>query len=138
MSSLSGVDPTALPPHVLAFLAERHLATLTTLRRDGSPHVVPVGFTWDDEAHLARVITSGDSVKARAARRGGRAAVCQVDGGRWLTLEGPVRVLDDPDAVREGERRYAERYRVPRENPRRVVLAIAVDRVLGRVPEPGP
>lgn len=138
MSSLSGVDPTALPLHVLAFLAERHLATLTTLRRDGSPHVVPVGFTWDDEAHLARVITSGDSVKARAARRGGRAAVCQVDGGRWLTLEGPVRVLDDPDAVREGERRYAERYRVPRENPRRVVLAIAVDRVLGRVPEPGP
>ncbi|MEJ5866304.1 TIGR03618 family F420-dependent PPOX class oxidoreductase [Pseudokineococcus sp. 5B2Z-1] len=137
MSSLSGVEPTALPPHVLAFLAERHLATLTTLRRDGSPHVVPVGFTWDDEAHLARVITSGDSVKARAARRGGRAAVCQVDGGRWLTLEGPVRVLDAPDAVREGERRYAERYRVPRENPRRVVLAIAVDRVLGRVPEPG-
>ncbi|GAA2031835.1 TIGR03618 family F420-dependent PPOX class oxidoreductase [Pseudokineococcus marinus] len=137
MSSLSGVEPTALPPHVLAFLAERHLATLTTLRRDGSPHVVPVGFTWDDEAHLARVITSGDSVKARAARRGGRAAVCQVDGGRWLTLEGPVHVLDAPDAVEEGERRYAERYRVPRENPRRVVLAIAVDRVLGRVPEPG-
>ena len=35
------------PPMSLDFLTERHLATLTTLRRDGSPHVVPVGFTYD-------------------------------------------------------------------------------------------
>ncbi|SFA71357.1 PPOX class F420-dependent oxidoreductase [Cellulomonas marina] len=130
------LDPAALPPHVLAFLADRHLATLSSLRADGSPHVVPVGFTWDDEARLARVITSGGSVKARLAARGGRVALCQVDGGRWLTLEGEVRVLSSPDEVREGERRYAQRYRVPRENPERVVLAVAVDRVLGRVPAP--
>jgi len=135
-ASPSGLDPAALPPHVLAFLAERHLATLTTLRADGSPHVVPVGFTWDDDAGLVRVITSGASVKARNARRGPRAAVSQVDGGRWLTLEGPVTVLDAPGEVREGESRYAARYRVPRENPERVVVAIAVDRVMGRVPPP--
>ncbi|MEJ5945335.1 PPOX class F420-dependent oxidoreductase [Pseudokineococcus basanitobsidens] len=134
--SPSGLDPRALPEHVLAFLAERHLATLTSLRGDGSPHVVPVGFTWDDEQGLVRVITSGDSVKARLAARHGRAAVCQVDGGRWLTLEGPVEVLRDAAAVRDGEQRYAARYRTPRENPRRVVLAITVDRVLGRVPPP--
>ncbi|MEO7518626.1 MAG: pyridoxamine 5'-phosphate oxidase family protein, partial [Acidimicrobiales bacterium] len=42
------LDPSALPPEVLAFLDERHLATLTTLRPDGSPHVVAVAFTWDD------------------------------------------------------------------------------------------
>jgi hypothetical protein len=54
-----------------------------------------------------------------------------VDGRRWLTLEGPARLLDDEAAVREGERRYAARYRTPRENPERVVVAIAVDRVLG-------
>jgi hypothetical protein len=62
--------------------------------------------------------------------------VSQVEGGRWLTLEGPVTVLDAPDEVREGETRYAARYRVPRENPERVVVAIAVDRVMGRVPPP--
>ena len=54
---------------MLAFLTERHLATLTTLRADGSPHVVPVGFTYDPETRTARVITSGDSVKARNADR---------------------------------------------------------------------
>ncbi|WP_280402483.1 PPOX class F420-dependent oxidoreductase [Nocardia carnea] len=122
-----------LSPAAVQFLTERHLATLTTLRADGTPHVVPVGFTWDGDAGLVRVITSGGSVKARNARRAGYAAVSQVDGRRWLTLEGPVSVLDDPEQVREAERRYAQRYRTPRENPARVVLAIQVRRVLSGV-----
>lgn len=125
------LDPAALPPSVLAFLVERHLAGLVTLRPDGSPHLVPVGFTWDDDARLVRVITSGTSVKARNAGRGGRAAVSQVDGRRWLTLEGTVTVSADRDAVADAVARYATRYRQPRENPRRVVVEIAVDRVLG-------
>jgi PPOX class probable F420-dependent enzyme len=123
--------PHALPAHVVEMLRERHLATLVTLRADGSPHLVPVGFTWDGEAHVARVITSGDSVKARNAARGGRASICQVDGRRWVTLEGPIHVLTDSETVRDAEERYAVRYRPPRENPRRVVLVIEVDRVLG-------
>ena len=126
------LDPAALPDDVLAFLAERHLATLTTLRPDGSPHVVAIGFTWDDNAGLVRVITSGSSRKAAHARLGGRAVVAQVDGARWLALEGPVTVSQDPDRVAEAVRRYALRYRQPAENPQRVVLEIAVDRVLGR------
>ena len=126
-------DPRALSDEALDFLSERHLATLTTLRRDGSPHVVPVGFTWDADAGVARVITSGTSQKARNAGRGGRAVVCQVEGRRWLALEGPARVLRDPDAVADAVARYAVRYRQPRVNPERVVLEIAVDRVLGNL-----
>ena len=126
------LDPRALPEEVLAFLAERHLATLTTLRPDGSPHVVAVGFTWDDEAGLARVITNRTSRKAAHARLGGRAVVAQVDGPRWLALEGTVSYSDAPDRVAEAVRRYAVRYRQPAENPLRVALEITVDRVLGR------
>lgn len=124
------ISTVELSPAALDFLTERHLATLTTLRADGTPHVVAVGFTWDSGAGLARVITDGSSVKARNVRRSGYAAVSQVDGVRWLTLEGPATVLDDPDNVAEAERRYAERYRVPRENPTRVVIAIRVRRAL--------
>jgi PPOX class probable F420-dependent enzyme len=125
------LDPAALPDAALEFLRERHLATLTTLRRDGSPHVVAVGFTWDDDRRLVRVITSGGSVKAANAARGGRAAVCQVDGRRWLTLEGTARVLTAPDEVADAEARYAARYRQPRPNPQRVVVVLEVDRALG-------
>lgn len=126
------LDPAALPPEVLAFLRERHLATLTTLRADGSPHVVAVGFSYDDGAHVARVITFAGSQKVRNAERGGRGAVSQVDGGRWLTLEGPVRVVTEPDGVAAAIAGYAARYREPHDRPDRVALEIAVDRVLGR------
>jgi PPOX class probable F420-dependent enzyme len=132
--TMSAMTPVTLSLEGEVFVAERHLATLTTLRPDGSPHVVAVGFTWDAATGLARVITFAPSRKARnlAAAPGSRAAVCQVDGGRWLTLEGPATVTDDPARVAEGVRRYAERYRQPGERDDRVVIEIAVDRVLGR------
>ena len=127
------LDLAALPDDVLAFLEQRHLATLTTLRPDGTPHVVAVGFTWDAGAGLARVITNGTSRKAAHVRAGSaRAVVAQVDGPRWLALEGVPVVSDDPDRVAEAVRRYALRYRQPAVNPARVVIEIVVDRVLGR------
>jgi PPOX class probable F420-dependent enzyme len=130
------LDPARLPDEVLTFLSEYHLATLTTLRGDLSPHVVAVGFSYDAEQRVARVITWAGSQKARNAERmqtaGQRAAVCQVDGGRWLSLEGPVRLVTDPDGVKSGVDGYAARYREPKERDDRVVIEIAVDRVLGR------
>jgi F420H(2)-dependent biliverdin reductase len=132
------LDPAALPEAVLGFLAEHHLGTLTTLRPDGSPHVVAIGFTFDADAGLARIISFAPSRKVRNLLGGAtvphcrRAAVCQVDGGRWLTLEGPAVVTDDPGRVAEAVRRYAERYRPPGPRDDRVAIEIAVDRVLGR------
>jgi PPOX class probable F420-dependent enzyme len=127
------LDPRALPAAEREFLAQRHLATLTTLRPDGTPHVVAVGFTFDDAAGLVRVITNGPSRKAAHVRAGSpRAVVAQVDGRRWLSLEGVPTVSDDPERVAEAVRRYAARYRQPRVNPERVVIEIAVDRVLGK------
>jgi PPOX class probable F420-dependent enzyme len=130
--ALSGIGPD-----FRLFWTERHLATLSSVRADGTLHVVPVGVTVDEQAGLARVITSGGSVKARRVRAAGAdgiaVAVCQVDGRRWSTLQGRAVLADDPDSVAEAERRYTERYRVPRVNPARVVLLIAVDRILGNV-----
>ncbi|MGA8249657.1 MAG: F420-dependent biliverdin reductase [Mycobacterium sp.] len=122
---------TRLTDDALAFLSERHLAMLTTLRADKTPHVVAVGFTFDPKTHIARVITSGGSQKAINADRGGVAVLSQVDGARWLSLEGQSIVRGEIDAVRDAELRYAQRYRTPRPNPRRVVIEVQVERVLG-------
>lgn len=122
---------TSFSPALLEFWAERHLCTLTTLRADGSPHVVPVGATLDAPGGLVRVTASGTSAKVRHVRAGqARVAVCQVDGARWCTVEGLAVVRDDAASVAEAVRRYAERYQPPRENPRRVVLEITITRVL--------
>ncbi len=130
------LDPDQLDDDVMTFLRERHLATLTTLREDGSPHVVAVGFSYDAEAKVARVITWAASQKAVNAGRmqaaGQRAVVCQVDGGRWLALEGIVRLVTDPDDVKAGVDGYAERYQEPKEREDRAVVEIDVDRILGR------
>ena len=128
MSGTIALDSAALRE----FWTERHLCTLTTLRADGSPHVVAVGATLDPEHGLARVITSGTSAKVRHVLAGAtRVAICQVDGPRWSTVEGLAVVRDDPESVAEAVRRYARRYREPRPNPRRVALEITVTKVLG-------
>jgi len=127
-------DLDQLDDDVLAFLAEYQLATLTTMRTDGTPQVTPVGVTYEPETRTARVITWATSVKAKNVARnpGQRVAVCQVDGGRWLTLYGTAAVTDQADRVAEGVRRYAERYRQPKERDDRVVIEISVDSIVGR------
>ncbi|TGD86263.1 F420-dependent biliverdin reductase [Mycolicibacterium sp. CH28] len=122
---------TRLTSDALAFLTERHLAMLTTLRSDNSPHVVAVGFTFDPKTHIARVITTDGSQKAVNAERSGVGVLSQVDGARWLSLEGKASVNRDPAAIRDAELRYAQRYRTPRVNPRRVVIEMHIERVLG-------
>lgn len=114
------------------FWAERHLCTLTTLRADGSPHVVAVGATLDVPAELARVISSATSAHVRHVRAGQqRVAICQVDGPRWATVEGLAVIRDDPTSVADAEKRYAARYRTPRPNPARVVIEVTITRILG-------
>lgn len=121
----------------LAFWREYHLCTLTTPRPDGSPHVVPVGVTYDPEAALARIITNKSSTKVAnilaAGTEGTRVAVCQVHRGRWATLEGRATIRTEPEVVEDAVRRYAERYeRMPSPNPDRVVIEIALTRAMGR------
>ncbi len=127
------LDPLDLNEEVQSFLYERHLASLTLLRADGSPHVSAVGFTWDFDAQLVRVITWAGSMKSRILFKspGTRAAVCQIDGGRWLSVEGTALVTADPVRCLEGTQRYAQRYRMPQERSDRTVIEISVDKILG-------
>ena len=126
-------QPLMFSDDLVAFWRERHLCTVTSLRADGSPHVVPMGIVLDPDAGVAWGITSRTSQKVRNVRETARVAVCQVDGRRWSTLEGTAEVRTDPASVAEAVRRYAERYRQPRENPARVAVRITLTRLLGNV-----
>ena len=131
-STVGVTTPAELGPDAHTFLAERHLGTLSTVRDDGTVHVCAVGFTWDPDASVARVITHDGSQKVRNVECRGRAAVAQVDGRRWLSLEGPARVTRDADEIAAAVDRYTARYQEPRPNPERVAIEITVERVLGR------
>lgn len=131
------------PDGYLEFWSECHLGTLTTLRPDGRPHVVPVGVTIDAASGVARVITRKSSRKIAnvlAASDGqARVAVCQVDGGRWATLEGVAEVRTERAVVDDAVARYAQRYgRKPAPDPERVVIEISVERAIGQAALPRP
>ena len=125
---------TRLTNDAMAFLTERHLAMLTTLRSDNSPHVVAVGFTFDPKTHIARVITTGGSQKAvnaqgtrcRRPEPGRRRAVAVARGQVHCQHR-------ERGGARRGTCAYAQRYRTPRVNLKRVVIEVRVERVLGLV-----
>ncbi|MFI6941366.1 pyridoxamine 5'-phosphate oxidase family protein [Streptomyces sp. NPDC050418] len=131
------IDPRSPDAAYLSFWRERHMCTLTTLRPDGTPHVVPVAATYDPEAGVARVITNKASKKVShilaAGPDGARVALCQVDGRRWATLEGLARIHTDEELIADAVERYTERFtRVPSPNPDRVLVEITLTRAMGR------
>jgi hypothetical protein len=126
-------DPAELNESMLEFLTAKHLATLTTLRPDGTPHVVPVGFTYVASERRIRIVTRSHSRKARNASAGSTGLVCQFDGGRWLTLQGQCELhTDEASTIRCGEL-YEARYGHPPRRPGWASLEIIVDRCFGRV-----
>lgn len=118
-------------PTQLEFLAESHLGTLTTIRPDGSPHVVAIAFAYLPDDGTVQIITNDGSAKVRNLETSDRAAVSQVDGRRWLTLEGSAAVRRDATSVAKAVDAFSSRYRIPNQNPDRVAIEIIVDRVLG-------
>ena len=123
-------QPDALTPNDLSFLDERHLTTLTTLSPDGRPHSVAIGFTYANGA--VRILTDAGSQKVKNIERSKFASVCQVDGPRWLSLEGPAFVARDDATLRNAVAAFERRYRPTSDNPNRVIVTINVERVLGR------
>ena len=122
-------DLSSLSDDGARFVADRHLATLSTMARDGGIHVVAVGFTVDDG--VVRIITSDGTQKVRNVERDPRATVAQVAGATWLSIGGRATIERDPAAVAHAVALYTRRYRAPRANPRRVVIRIEPNRVMG-------
>jgi PPOX class probable F420-dependent enzyme len=79
------------------FLSEgARTAKLATVRSDGSPHVVPVGFVLDGDDWV--LMTSADSVKGRNLRRDPRVGLCvdETDPHAFVTVSGPASLSQEP------------------------------------------
>lgn len=86
-------------------------AVLATTRADGRPHAVPVWIDVDDGA--VWFTTGADTVKGRNLARTGTATLCVQDDRppfTFVTVEGRVDLIDDPDEVRTWATRLGGRY----------------------------
>jgi hypothetical protein len=100
--STAEVASAAAPPEGAARrLARAQNLWLATVRRNGSPHLVPVWFVWHESAIY--VCTAPRSVKARNLERNRHLAVALEDGDNPLICEGegtsvakpwPVAIVD--------------------------------------------
>jgi hypothetical protein len=87
-------------------------ATLATVRKDGTPHVVPVWYALDDDGTVL-FTTGADTVKGRAIRRTGRVCLCVQDDRppySFVTIEGVAAWTDELDQVRSWAARIGGRY----------------------------
>jgi hypothetical protein len=86
-------------------------AKLSTVRRDGSPHVAPVWFLLDGDD---LVLTTGkNTVKGRNLTRDNRVAICVEDDRppfAFAILQGHAELSDDLPEVRHWATRIAGRY----------------------------
>ena len=83
---------------VKSFLESNHGAIMTTLKRDGTPHVARVGLGLME----GQLWSSGTQTRVRTKhlRRDPRATLCVLGDNpySWMGLECTVTILDGPDA----------------------------------------
>lgn len=95
-----------------AFLEERRFASVSTLRKDGSPIGVVLGYEWDGESMFLSVRSTRIIVKRLA--RDPRICITVFNNEyppKYVIIEGAVEVIDDPGFVRT--KRKALRYLAP-------------------------
>jgi len=84
------------PEEITEFLSQPRTAHLVTLRADGTPHVAPVWFLWDQGRAL--VMADAGAVKVRNIRRNPAAALCVSTPGHpyhFVTIEGTANIGTD-------------------------------------------
>jgi PPOX class probable F420-dependent enzyme len=101
--------PRLNPQEIDAYLAGPHVAHFASIRPDGTPHVSPVWYQWEDGKIT---VVSGDSaVKTRNVRKNPKVAI-SVATDEWpyqyVILEGDATI--DSENLRETVRSIFSRY----------------------------
>ncbi len=104
--------PRMTDDEVFAFIAEKpRTAKLATIRKDGSPHVVPV---WVDVDGREIVFTVGDeSAKYKMLRRDPRVSMCFDDEAppfSFVSIDGVATLSDDVVELTRWAARLGGRY----------------------------
>ena len=123
-----------IPAHLDDFWSEPRLATLGTVRPDGSPHLVPVKCVRSGTEFW--VLTRPSTVKARNLAHHPRASLAEArfkvapgEAQLWATVEGPAHLDDDPGLLERTRAAYAERFG-GLDTWGTCVLVVEVDRLL--------
>ncbi len=97
----------AVEPDLSAFVAERNVGSLATIKRDGRPQLSNVSYTYDPDSGLVRMSLTDDRAKIYNLRRDPRASMLVQSAGGWTyaVVEGDMQLtataVDPHDATVE-------------------------------------
>ncbi|HEY7092713.1 MAG TPA: PPOX class F420-dependent oxidoreductase [Ktedonobacterales bacterium] len=94
-----------LSDDVRAFLEEKRFAVLATINADGAPQQTVMWY--ELQGNEIMMNTRDGRVKAGNFRRDPRASICVEDGYRGVTIQGTVRLIEDPETAQADIRRLA-------------------------------
>ena len=123
----------------IRFASTNHRAVLHTRRADGGAQLSPVTVGAHPDG-VIEISSRATAYKVRNLRRDPRATVCLLDDGffgRWMQVEGPVEIVDLPEAM-DGLVEYYRRvagehpdwddYRAAMERDERVLIRLTPER----------
>jgi PPOX class probable F420-dependent enzyme len=113
----------------------KNLATVATIRRDGSPHLTPVWIDWDGQDVLFN--TAEGRAKPRHIRRNPVVGVEVIDGHdpyRWVSVTGPAEIVEEGavEHIQELSRRYTGKDFHLRADQKRLIVRVKPERVTAR------
>lgn len=100
---------STLSPWAEQFLREDHVATVSTINKDGSPFVTTIWYLFQDDGTIV-MNTPAQTLKVKNLRRDPRIAVCVGDETRSVSLYGTVTISEDPNVVRQDLEQLTARY----------------------------
>ena len=92
-----------------AFLQELRFAVLATINQDGTPQLTTMWYLLEDDGTIL-MNTKVGRLKERNLRRDPRISICIEDDYNFLTINGTVQLIDDPERTQHDIYRLSARY----------------------------
>ena len=92
-----------------AYLQELRFAVLATINLDGTPQLTTMWYLLEDDGTIT-MNTKVGRAKERNMRRDPRISICIEDGYNFLTINGTVQLIDDPERAQHDIYRLSARY----------------------------
>ena len=92
-----------------AYLQELRFAVMATINQDGTPQLTTMWYLLEDDGTIM-MNTKVGRAKERNMRRDPRISICIEDGYDFLTINGTVEMIDDPEIAQHDIYRLSRHY----------------------------
>lgn len=92
-----------------AYLQELRFAVLATINQDGTPQLTTMWYLLEENGTIT-MNTKVGRAKERYIRRDPRISICIEDDYNFLTINGTVKMIDDPEISQHDIYRLSARY----------------------------